>query len=261
VYVANNGSGTISVVDTASNMVVAAPNVGFGLFGIGVTPTGSHVYAANEDQNLVTVLATATNSVVSNVPVAAGPAAFGLFVAAAQSCDRSDLEAALATSQAQLAACQTDLARATAATTQCQTQLADCTARRALLETRVSQLDAANAALAAQNQTLRAENERLRSQGGSLTDVVRSLLRTLFGERPNAAVVMAARDMTHQALEEASAAAPRDPRLAHARREYNAGEAALSAGEWHKALHEFREAYNQAERILGERGLRSRSSR
>jgi hypothetical protein len=71
---------------------------------------------------------------------------------------------------------------------------------------------------------------------------------------------MAARDLTRSMMDEAWAAAPRDPRMAQVRRAFNAGEASLGAGELHKALNEFREAYNQSERILGERGL-SRSSR
>jgi YVTN family beta-propeller protein len=261
VYVANNGSGTISVIDTLSNAVVAAPFAGFGLFGIGVTPTGSHVYAASEDQNAVAVLATATNGIVGNVPVAPGPAAFGLFVASAQSCDRSDLEAALATSQSELAACQGALARATAAASQCQTQVADCTARRIQLETRVSQLESANAALTAQNQTLRAENDRLRSQGATLTDVIRSLVRALFGESPDAAVATAARDMTRPVVEAAWGAAPGDARVAQVWRAFNAGEASLNAGEWSRAVREFREAYTQADRIVAERSRSARSSR
>jgi chromosome segregation ATPase len=227
--------------------------------------------------------------VTTNVPVATAPAAFGLFVAATQTCDQSDLEAALATSQTELAACQSDLARATAATSQCQAQLGDCAtrksqlearvaqleaatsqcqaqlgdcaARKSQLEARVAQLEAANAALAVQYQALRVENERLRGQTVSLTDLVRSMVRALFGERPNAAVAAAARDTTRPVVEAALAVAAGDPRLVQVQRALNAGEAAVNSGDWPRALQEFREAYTQAERIRGERAFSSKSPR
>ena len=46
-YVANGGSNTVSVIDTATKTVVATVGVGSVPDGIAVTPDGTHVYVAN----------------------------------------------------------------------------------------------------------------------------------------------------------------------------------------------------------------------
>ena len=70
-YVANGGSNTVSVIDTATKTVVATVGVGMGPIGIAVTPDGTHVYVANASSN-VSVIATATNTVVGGSPRGTG---------------------------------------------------------------------------------------------------------------------------------------------------------------------------------------------
>ena len=68
-YVANNGDSTVSVIDTATNMVVATfagPPSFFGLNWVAVTPDGTHVYVTGGD---VYAIDTATNMVVATVGV------------------------------------------------------------------------------------------------------------------------------------------------------------------------------------------------
>lgn len=227
VYVANNGSGTVSVIDAATNAVVASPFAGFGLFGIGVTPSGSHVYAASEDDNAVFEIATSTNAVTDRITVRSGPAAFGSFLAAPAVCETAELEAALAT-------CQADLATATA---------------------RIGHLEAVNA-------TLTTENDRLRNQqGGASSDLIRALVSVLFGDRPDAAVAEAVRDATSARLAVARAAAAQDPRLRQAQRAFDTGRASMTAQDWPGAIRSFRDAYNLARQIEAEAGLRSGTMR
>src|ERR1700719_4066893 len=46
-YVTNNVLGTVSVIDTANNTVVATVTVGMGPTGVAITPDGLHAYVAN----------------------------------------------------------------------------------------------------------------------------------------------------------------------------------------------------------------------
>jgi YVTN family beta-propeller protein len=71
VYVANQGNGTVSVID-ATNTVVATIKVGLAPFGVAVTPDGSTVYVTNLN-NAVSVIATATNAVSATISVGNGP--------------------------------------------------------------------------------------------------------------------------------------------------------------------------------------------
>ena len=69
-YVTNEDlAGTVSVIDTATNMVVATIPVGEYPFGIAVTPDGKHAYVANNLSGNVSVIDTTTNTVVATVPV------------------------------------------------------------------------------------------------------------------------------------------------------------------------------------------------
>jgi YVTN family beta-propeller protein len=79
-YVANGSNpGTVSVIDTATNMVVATVAVGSNPIGIAVTPDRKHVYVTNQTFNgSVSVIDTAANTVVATVPVASN--AFGVAV-------------------------------------------------------------------------------------------------------------------------------------------------------------------------------------
>jgi YVTN family beta-propeller protein len=73
-YVVNSGSSpnflsTVSVIDTAGNMVVGTPiPVGTIAGALAITPDGKHVYVTG---NAVSVIDTATNTVVATVAVAA----------------------------------------------------------------------------------------------------------------------------------------------------------------------------------------------
>jgi YVTN family beta-propeller protein len=79
-YVTNHSgtviSGTVSVIDTASNTVAATVPVGSGPLGVAITPDGKHVYVAdNHPPPLgpgMSVIDTTTNTVVAIVPVAPG---------------------------------------------------------------------------------------------------------------------------------------------------------------------------------------------
>ena len=68
-YIPNEGSGTVSVIDTATNTVVATVVVGSGPDGVAVNPAGTRVYVTNEGSNTVSVINTATNTVVATVDV------------------------------------------------------------------------------------------------------------------------------------------------------------------------------------------------
>jgi len=78
VYVTNAFSHTVSVIDTAANMVVATIPVGFTPLGVAVNPDGSKVYVANVSG--VSVIDTATNTVTTTIPVGRAPVAFGVFI-------------------------------------------------------------------------------------------------------------------------------------------------------------------------------------
>jgi YVTN family beta-propeller protein len=77
-YVTNVGSNTASVIDTATNTVVATVPVGIAPFGVAVTPNGAFAYVTNFLSHTVSVIDTATNSVVATVPVSITP--FGVAV-------------------------------------------------------------------------------------------------------------------------------------------------------------------------------------
>jgi YVTN family beta-propeller protein len=73
-YVANDTApGTVSVMDTATNTVVATIGVGIGPTGVAITPDGKHAYVANPHSNNVSVIDTASNMVVATVTVGANP--------------------------------------------------------------------------------------------------------------------------------------------------------------------------------------------
>ena len=72
-YVTNIDSNNVSVIDTATNTVVATVPVGNNPCGVAVTPDGKHVYVTNDGSNTVSVIDTATNTVVATVPVGTWP--------------------------------------------------------------------------------------------------------------------------------------------------------------------------------------------
>ena len=65
----NQRDGTVSVINTASNTVVATVGVGSFPHGVAITPDGTRAYVTNEGSFTVSVIDTASNTVVATVPV------------------------------------------------------------------------------------------------------------------------------------------------------------------------------------------------
>ncbi len=72
-YIPNSGSNDVSVIDIATNTVVATVPVGTNPQGVAVNPAGTRVYVANFGSNNVSVINTATNTVVATVLVGTNP--------------------------------------------------------------------------------------------------------------------------------------------------------------------------------------------
>ena len=77
-YVANVSSNNVSVIDTATNTVVATVPVGKHPDGVAVSPDGKHAYVTNFASDSVSVIGTLTNTVEATVPVGVQP--FGISV-------------------------------------------------------------------------------------------------------------------------------------------------------------------------------------
>ena len=71
-YVANFGSGTVSVIDPATNTVVGTP-IPVGLFPVGIAfnPDNGFMYVTNQGDGTVSVINPATNTVVGT-PISVG---------------------------------------------------------------------------------------------------------------------------------------------------------------------------------------------
>ena len=67
VYVSNQISNTVSVIDTTTNAVLTTIVVGNLPADVAVAPDGRHVYVANEYSNTVSVIDSATNAVVTTI--------------------------------------------------------------------------------------------------------------------------------------------------------------------------------------------------
>jgi YVTN family beta-propeller protein len=66
-YVTHFLSNTVSVIDTATNIVVATVLVGLRPAGVAITPDGTHAYVTNAGDHTVSVIETATNTLVASV--------------------------------------------------------------------------------------------------------------------------------------------------------------------------------------------------
>ena len=78
-YVTNSCNGTVSVVDTDTNTIVATIPVGINPLGVAITPDGTRVYVSNSGSGTVSVIDTSTNTVVATIPVgidSGGPSVF-----------------------------------------------------------------------------------------------------------------------------------------------------------------------------------------
>lgn len=72
-YIANRGSATVSVIDTASDQVVATIPVGASPWGVAVGPGGERIYVTNSRSNTVSVIDGATQTVIATIPVGLQP--------------------------------------------------------------------------------------------------------------------------------------------------------------------------------------------
>jgi YVTN family beta-propeller protein len=72
-YITNQGSNTVSVIDTATNTVTATIPVGSQPVGVAVAPDRSKAYVGNANSNDVSVIDTATNTVTATIPVGTFP--------------------------------------------------------------------------------------------------------------------------------------------------------------------------------------------
>jgi YVTN family beta-propeller protein len=75
-YITNYGDDTVSVLDTASNTVVAVVPVNSSPFGVAVDPTGRRAYITHDNGGGISVLDTATNAVVGFI----GPGSHGVAI-------------------------------------------------------------------------------------------------------------------------------------------------------------------------------------
>lgn len=77
-YVTNSGvrtdpGNTVSVIDTATDAVIATIRVGTAPIGVAITPNGRRVYVANQLDNTVSVIDTSKNKVIATVRVGIRP--------------------------------------------------------------------------------------------------------------------------------------------------------------------------------------------
>jgi YVTN family beta-propeller protein len=79
-YVANFTFGTVSVIATAANKVVATVTGLSSLESIAITPDGKHVYVTNSGNDTVSVIATVSNTVVATIELPAGAAPDGVAI-------------------------------------------------------------------------------------------------------------------------------------------------------------------------------------
>ena len=73
IYVPNWGSNSVSVINAATNSVVATVGVGANPWGVAVNSVTNRIYVANYWSNNVSVINGATNTVVATVAVGANP--------------------------------------------------------------------------------------------------------------------------------------------------------------------------------------------
>lgn len=74
-YISNSASNNVSVIDVATNAIVATITVGANPTGIAVSFDGTRVFVANTDSNNVSVIDTATNAVIASPTVGNTPGA------------------------------------------------------------------------------------------------------------------------------------------------------------------------------------------
>jgi YVTN family beta-propeller protein len=73
-YVTNEGSGSVSVISTATDKVTASVTLGSLPYAVAITPNGEYIYVTNVGNNTVSVINTATNTLAATVTVGNDPA-------------------------------------------------------------------------------------------------------------------------------------------------------------------------------------------
>ncbi len=73
VYVSSLTDGTVSVINTTSNTVIATPLVGILPISIAITPNGAKIYVVNQLGTDVSVIDRLTNTVITTIPVGINP--------------------------------------------------------------------------------------------------------------------------------------------------------------------------------------------
>lgn len=73
VYVGNQASNNVSIIDSATNEVIASVDVGAGPHGIAIIPDGKKFYVANYDSNNVSVIDADTNTRIGIVDYIGNP--------------------------------------------------------------------------------------------------------------------------------------------------------------------------------------------
>ena len=69
VYVSSGGEGTVQVIDTQTNAIIAKIPVGKRPWNMAITADGSKLYVACGRSNAVAVIDTATNMKIADIPV------------------------------------------------------------------------------------------------------------------------------------------------------------------------------------------------
>src|SRR5262249_36181265 len=148
---------------------------------------------------------------------------------------------------------------------QCETDLLSVQSQLSTAKAQIQDLQAwlttANATIAAQQGTITSLNSQIQdlqarlitanatiaAQQGTITSVITDLL----GGRPDANVATAARAASQAKIQAASAkVGPADPRVQTAQRKFDEGLAALAAGDFSRAVREFRHAFEMASHVL-----------
>jgi YVTN family beta-propeller protein len=120
------------------------------------------------------------------------------------------------------------------------------------LEQALADAQAQVAALTAANQALTSGNAELRAELAALRDTLDSFVDRLFGGRIDGNVAAAVRTAALTRLTAAKAAvqAKTWSWLRQAQQSFDSGDKAMERRDWRRAVHEFREAHECAERIL-----------
>jgi YVTN family beta-propeller protein len=69
VFISNGRAGTVSVIDTSSNRIIATVPVGKRPWNMALTPDGRKLYVANGRSNSVTVIDAESFAILRQIPV------------------------------------------------------------------------------------------------------------------------------------------------------------------------------------------------